>query len=142
MEKLEHPNIVHLLEVIDDPEHHNHFLILEYITGGTLQERLQFSKQNDNSLTLIQIKKIFTQLLQAVQYLHISAKVVHGDIKPENILLDSNLNVKLADFGTSKRIGKKQSFKGTDLYLSPEAVCGDNYDGVKADIWACGIILY
>ena len=80
--------------------------------------------------------------MRAVQYLH-QNNVVHRDIKPANILVDDQNNPKLIDFGIStkdKLICKDK--KGTDFYLSPQATRDKEYNGEKADIWACGITLY
>nr|CAG8535664.1 14597_t:CDS:2 [Entrophospora candida]CAG8539621.1 11015_t:CDS:2 [Entrophospora candida] len=91
-----------------------------------------------------EIKSIFRQVAKAIQHLHHN-KIVHRDIKDENVILDENNNVQLIDFGSSAYIkeGKKyDTFCGTVDYAAPEVLIGKKYDGKPQDIWALGILLY
>nr|CAG8484126.1 10630_t:CDS:10 [Entrophospora candida] len=91
-----------------------------------------------------EIKSIFRQIARAIQHLH-NHKIVHRDIKDENVILDENNNIQLIDFGSSAYIkeGKKyDTFCGTVDYAAPEVLIGKKYDGPPQDIWALGILLY
>lgn len=91
------------------------------------------------------MKRIFTQLVGAVAYVH-SKACVHRDLKLENILLDKHENVKLCDFGFTREYEGKasylQTFCGTICYSAPEMLKGEKYAGEKVDVWSLGIILY
>ncbi|KAJ8967020.1 hypothetical protein NQ314_003137 [Rhamnusium bicolor] len=87
-------------------------------------------------------KRIFSQIVSAVSYCH-SQGVVHRDLKAENLLLDHNLNIKLADFGFSNQFTEGcllSTFCGSPPYAAPELFQGLNYDGPKADIWFCLLV--
>ena len=85
-------------------------------------------------------------MIIAIEYCHENAKIIHRDIKPDNILIDDNDNVKLSDFGVSFIMENGsddiQTSAGSYYYNAPEACMGSTYKGRKSDIWACGITLY
>ena len=88
-----------------------------------------------------EIWELAYQLFQGVEYIH-SNKVIHRDIKPQNVFLTSGQVVKIGDFGVSKQMqDKSSSVVGTPMYLAPEQVQHHNYD-FKADIWQAGCIVY
>lgn len=93
-------------------------------------------------------KFLFRQIVEAVNYLHTVAKVVHRDLKLENIVLDRNYNVKLCDFAMSKTIaegsmtGVYYSQVGSERYMAPEIVEGRPYKGMQADMFALGVTLF
>lgn len=91
------------------------------------------------------VQRIFAQIVGAVSYVH-SKSCVHRDLKLENILLDKNQNVKLADFGFTREYEGKASYLqtwcGTVCYSAPEMLKGEKYAGEKVDIWSLGVILY
>lgn len=137
IKKLDHPNLPRIYEFFEDEQ--SYFIVLEYIKGGDLFDRIVELKNFSEA----QAAQIILQILLAVNYLH-SCGIVHRDIKPENILMnDSNsLSLKLVDFDTAT-VFRNISFRkmyGTPLYMAPEIVKG-KYDE-KCDLWSCGIILF
>lgn len=133
-----HPNIIKIFDILYEKE--TIFAIMEYCRGGDL---LQFINSN-GPLHPFQIKYIFQDLLKSIQYIH-NKNVSHGDIKPENILLDDHNSPKLADFGfchlhTSSKL--LNSRIGSSLYASPELLSNEPYDGIRSDMWSLGVVLY
>lgn len=89
------------------------------------------------------IKHIFRQVVEAVGHLH-AHDIVHRDIKDENVVIDSQLNVCLVDFGSAAKLDGKlfSTFYGTVEFTSPEVLQGARYEGKPQDIWSLGILLY
>lgn len=118
-------------------------VVMEYVGSQSLHQYLK--SKPDRRLEESEAKRMFKQVISAVNYMH-QKSIVHRDIKLENILLDdSNTNIKLIDFGFSIYIpsDKKLSiFCGTPQYMSPEIVAKKEYYGPPADVWATGILLY
>ncbi|EGR28347.1 protein kinase domain protein [Ichthyophthirius multifiliis] len=117
-------------------------LIMEYIGNNSLYQYLKNKKKNQ--LLIYDVKKIFRQIIQGVDYIH-QKNVCHRDIKLENLLLDDDLNIKIIDFGfavCSPHDRKLNSFCGTPSYMAPEIIKKVEYSGQKVDIWSCGIVLY
>ncbi|KAB2038797.1 hypothetical protein ERO13_D03G144800v2 [Gossypium hirsutum] len=135
-----HPNIVQLYEVMATKS--KIFFIMEYCKGGEL-----FNKVANGRLKVDVARKYFIQLINAVDFCH-SRGVFHRDIKPENILLDENENLKVSDFGLSalaeskRQDGLLHTTCGTPAYVAPEVINRKGYDGVAADVWSCGVVLY
>eukprot|EP00027_Filamoeba_sp_ATCC50430_P011920 CAMPEP_0168565058 /NCGR_PEP_ID=MMETSP0413-20121227/13601_1 /TAXON_ID=136452 /ORGANISM="Filamoeba nolandi, Strain NC-AS-23-1" /LENGTH=717 /DNA_ID=CAMNT_0008596821 /DNA_START=116 /DNA_END=2266 /DNA_ORIENTATION=+ len=137
LSKLNHPNIVRLLKVVETDTSMN--IIMEY-AGRTL---LSYVLER-GGLGEFESRKFFLQLLSAVEYCH-NRNIVHRDIKHQNILLDDQLNCKVIDFGLSNFMeeGKMRStFCGTPAYASPEMIVGKKYVGPEVDIWSMGVVLY
>ncbi|KAF4669839.1 hypothetical protein FOL46_001172 [Perkinsus olseni] len=140
MKKISHPNIVQFIETFDTPK--KIYLILEHIAGGCLNEfveRLPGNKVDDATA-----KKFMAQICEGVRYCH-SKRIVHRDLKLENILLEGRDRIKIIDFGFSTSVPEGQNVKifcGTPSYMCPQLVRGGEYNGFKADMWALGVIVY
>ena len=115
------------------------YIILEYVTGGLLFDVCQTmgGMGEDGG------RFFLSQMIDVLEYLQ-SKNVVHRDLKLENILVDDNLHMKVADFGfaTFKKIHKLQSYRGTMTYMAPEIKEGKTYDGRQIDIFSTGVILF
>ncbi|KAG6591537.1 CBL-interacting serine/threonine-protein kinase 5, partial [Cucurbita argyrosperma subsp. argyrosperma] len=140
MRLVRHPNIVELKEVMATKT--KIFFVMDYVRGGEL-----FAKVARGRLKEDVARKYFQQLISAVDYCH-SRGVSHRDLKPENLLLDENEDLKISDFGLSalpeqlRNDGLLHTQCGTPAYVAPEVLRRKGYDGAKADIWSCGVILY
>ena len=149
LKKLSHPNIVKIFEFYETDNYF--YIITEFCKSGELSKYI-----NNNNLTESQLCVIFYQVFSGLMYLH-ENHIIHGDLKPQNILISSKENnsvsneiyswIKIIDFGTAKMF-KKEIIKGNDIvgtlyYIAPEVFSSnsDNYDE-KSDIWSVGIILY
>jgi [calcium/calmodulin-dependent protein kinase] kinase len=145
LKKLNHPNVVKLLEVIDDPEQDKVYLVFEYIDGGELLSVSSDGNTNGESLTETEARACFRQLIMALEYLH-DNNIIHRDIKPSNCLLSKDGILKLSDFGVSKYVEDENSLftdsDGTPAFLPPESCGKQGFRGKPADIWASGITLY
>ena len=136
---LAHPNIVSIYDVGDDGDYH--FIVMEYIEGKTLKQYIQqFSPISPAKAVLI-----MRQLTSAIAHAH-EHQIIHRDIKPQNILMDEQGNVKITDFGIATTLSatsytKTNSVIGTVHYLSPEQAKG-GIASYKSDIYALGIVLY
>ena len=95
-------HIIKLHEVIDDPLSKKVYLVMDYLQGGTLAELLE---ESDSGLPLEKVRVYFKGLLSAMHYCHEVKKIAHRDIKPQNILLDSDGRAKLCDFGFARNLG-------------------------------------
>ncbi|KAI3759597.1 hypothetical protein L6452_07522 [Arctium lappa] len=135
-----HPNVVELKEVMATKR--RIFFVMEYVTGGELFAKVAKGRLKENVA-----RKYFQQLISAVDFCH-SRGVSHRDLKPENLLLDENGDLKVSDFGLSalpeqlRNDGLLHTQCGTPAYVAPEVLRRKGYDGAKADIWSCGVILY
>jgi aurora kinase len=136
--QLQHPNIVRLLGSFEDDS--NLYLVMDYIDGGNLYQRLKREGRLDPS----EAARVLAQVSSAVDYLHSQTPaVVHRDIKPENILLTGGLAL-LTDFGWSNYYREdvpRTTLCGTLEYLAPEIV-NEAGHGPAADVWCLGILLY
>uniref|UniRef100_A0A671NLT4 non-specific serine/threonine protein kinase n=1 Tax=Sinocyclocheilus anshuiensis TaxID=1608454 RepID=A0A671NLT4_9TELE len=135
MKILNHPNIVKLFEVIETEK--TLYLVMEYASGGEFDEA-------NMTLTAYELHMLCNLIVSAVQYCH-QKHIVHRDLKAENLLLDADMNIKIADFGFSNEftIGNKlDTFCGSPPYAAPELFQGKKYDGPEVDVWSLGVILY
>ncbi|KAF6361785.1 mitogen-activated protein kinase kinase kinase 2 [Rhinolophus ferrumequinum] len=139
LKNLLHERIVQYYGCLRDPQEKTLSIFMEYMPGGSIKDQLKAYGALTENVT----RKYTRQILEGVHYLH-SNMIVHRDIKGANILRDSTGNVKLGDFGASKRLqticlsgtGMK-SVTGTPYWMSPEVISGEGY-GRKADIWSVG----
>lgn len=134
MKRLHHPNIVKFFEVIENASFI--YIVMEYLTGGTLAEELSVSKK----ITEAKSRKYITQIMVTLIYLH-QCNIMHRDIKAENIMLDSNSNIKLLDFGLSKDSNFGETSVGSPAYAAPEIILKHQYNE-SVDTWSVGILLY
>lgn len=140
MRMVKHPNIVELHEVMASKS--KIYFAMELVRGGEL-----FAKVAKGRLREDVARVYFQQLISAVDFCH-SRGVYHRDLKPENLLLDEEGNLKVTDFGLSaftehlKQDGLLHTTCGTPAYVAPEVILKKGYDGAKADLWSCGVILF
>ncbi|XP_029302102.1 MAP/microtubule affinity-regulating kinase 4 isoform X1 [Cottoperca gobio] len=138
MKTLNHPNIVKLFEVIETEK--TLYLIMEYASGGEVFDYLV----SHGRMKEKEARAKFRQIVSAVHYCHLK-NIVHRDLKAENLLLDADSNIKIADFGFSNEFtagSKLDTFCGSPPYAAPELFQGKKYDGPEVDIWSLGVILY
>eukprot|EP00754_Rhynchopus_humris_P019104 Rhum_TRINITY_DN14632_c26_g10::Rhum_TRINITY_DN14632_c26_g10_i1::g.106596::m.106596 len=138
MKLLDHENVLKMTDVLQTSK--NIYLILELLTGGDLFDKLDTARWFDEAEAL----KYFHQLVSGLYYLH-SQGIAHRDLKPENLLLNNEGRLHIADFGFSRLLSSTQLLRtvcGTPNYMAPEVLMEEGYDGKKADIWSCGVILY
>ena len=142
MKKLNHPNVTKILEMFEDDEYI--LIAMEYINGGNL---FSFVKKR-RKLSEKTAKFLFRQIILGIKHIH-SKKIVHRDIKLENILIDLNNNIKICDFGIGRILKNEKQLLydkcGTPMYMAPEILLSSKtkgYEGFPVDIWSSGISLY
>ncbi|XP_034951244.1 serine/threonine-protein kinase SIK3-like isoform X2 [Chelonus insularis] len=138
MKRLRHPHIIRLYQVMETEK--MIYLVTEYAPGGEIFDHLvRYGRMSEP-----EARRIFKQIVQAVHYLH-QQRVVHRDLKAENLLLDADNNIKLADFGFSNEYTPGMPLStwcGSPPYAAPEIFEGKHYDGPRSDIWSLGVVLY
>ncbi len=137
--KLSHPNIVNIYDI--GIEGDIHYIIMEYIDGSTLKESILKNAPFDNA----EIIKISSQIAAALTHAH-KNKIIHRDIKPQNILITKDNRIKVADFGiaravTDATVVNASNLMGTVHYASPEQLKGSLVDE-RTDIYSLGVIMY
>ncbi|KAG9280615.1 NUAK family SNF1-like kinase 1 [Astyanax mexicanus] len=138
MSSLRHPHIISIYEVFENKD--KIVIVMEYASKGELYDYISERRK----LSERETRHFFRQIVSAVHHCHKNG-VVHRDLKLENVLLDDNCNIKIADFGLSNLYHKDkllQTFCGSPLYASPEIVNGRPYRGPEVDSWALGVLLY
>ncbi|CAG9327666.1 CAMKK1_1 [Blepharisma stoltei] len=152
MKKFNHINAVKLHEVIDDDERDKLYMVLDYCGKGAIMEwnpdtsSFYFPWNPSGVLREQQLRKFFRDMVCGLEYLH-SHNIVHRDIKPQNILLTDEWNVKIGDFGQAQIFGdsdRQSKTIGTYQFFPPECCSAESEDfsGKAADIWALGLTLY
>uniref|UniRef100_K3YZK6 Non-specific serine/threonine protein kinase n=1 Tax=Setaria italica TaxID=4555 RepID=K3YZK6_SETIT len=138
-----HPHVARFYEAIRPPaagDNQYTYIVMELAESGELHDHVAVRER----LPEAEARRIFQQLAAAVAYCHRN-RVAHRDLKMENVLLDAEGSVKIADFGFSKlwSPGKMQSRSlGSPEYAAPELLEGRSYRGPEVDVWSCGVILY
>lgn len=136
--KINHPNVIKMFDWFSDTV--NQYIILELFSVETVCHRIMSAgcfNPRDAAF-------VFLQLVEAVQCLHLNG-VAHRDLKGENVLIDSDNNIKLIDFGFSKEPDPDNLMKtrcGTMVYTAPECFTSEKYNGMLSDIWSLGVVLY
>ncbi|KAG7901005.1 hypothetical protein KL907_004449 [Ogataea polymorpha] len=134
---LRHPHIIKLYDVIKSKD--EIIMVIEYAGKELFDYIIQHGRMKED-----EARRFFQQIIAAVDYCH-RHKIVHRDLKPENLLLDDQLNVKIADFGLSNIMTDGNFLKtscGSPNYAAPEVISGKLYAGPEVDVWSCGVILY
>ncbi|XP_074046656.1 calcium/calmodulin-dependent protein kinase kinase 1 [Macrotis lagotis] len=142
LKKLDHVNIVKLIEVLDDPAEDNLYMVFDLLQKGPVME-----VPCDDPFTEEQARPYLRDIVLGLEYLHYQ-KIIHRDIKPSNLLLGDDDHVKIADFGVSNQFegndAQLSSTAGTPAFMAPEAISdsGQSFRGKALDVWATGITLY
>lgn len=146
--KLQHPNLVHLYEVLNDSEQDVLYLIIDLCERGPVQ-KLDMDNTTAEPIPPDQSRKYFTQALLALEYLH-EHDIVHRDLKPDNMLIDGSDTLNITDFGESLLLEHSDdkvtgSATGTPAFMAPElnqANESSEVSGTAADVWSLGVCLY
>ncbi|XP_062341553.1 calcium/calmodulin-dependent protein kinase kinase 1 isoform X1 [Osmerus eperlanus] len=142
LKKLDHVNIVKLVEVLDDPAEDNLHMVFELMRKGPVME-----VPCDSPFSEEQTRLYFRDIVLGIEYLHYQ-KIVHRDIKPSNLLLGDDGHVKIADFGVSNQFEGNDallsSTAGTPAFMAPETLSDNlkSFSGKALDVWAMGVTLY
>ena len=143
LKKIDHMHITKLIEAgystLESKGKKNevYVIALEVASGGELFDFISMTGAFSENVA----RYFFHQFVDALEYLHKSG-ISHRDLKTENILLDKNFNLKVADFGYASVQGSNQTQVGTPDYMAPEVLQGSKYSGQIADIFGAGLILF
>ncbi|KAL0280770.1 UNVERIFIED_CONTAM: hypothetical protein PYX00_001972 [Menopon gallinae] len=138
MKQLDHPHIIKLYQVMETKN--MIYIVSEYASQGEIFDYIaRCGRMNE-----VAARRKFWQILSAVEYCH-NRRVVHRDLKAENLLMDSNMDMKIADFGFSNYYKPNEQLStwcGSPPYAAPEVFQGQKYVGPEIDIWSLGVVLY
>jgi serine/threonine protein kinase len=139
--RLSHPRIVTIFDVAEDPDTLTPYIVMEYVSGRSLEEVLC---TENGTLPLDTALQVTQELAEALDYAHAQG-IVHRDVKPSNIIVAEDGHPKIADFGIAKLnvpdLPQTGRTLGTPAYMSPEQLRGDPVDG-RSDLFSLGVILY
>ncbi|KAG8514953.1 Calcium/calmodulin-dependent protein kinase kinase 2 [Galemys pyrenaicus] len=142
LKKLDHPNVVKLVEVLDDPNEDHLYMVFELVNQGPVMEVPTLKPLSED-----QARFYFQDLIKGIEYLHYQ-KIVHRDIKPSNLLVGEDGHVKIADFGVSNEFKGSDALLsntvGTPAFMAPESLSETRriFSGKALDVWAMGVTLY
>ncbi|NXR49145.1 KKCC2 kinase, partial [Hippolais icterina] len=142
LKKLDHPNVVKLVEVLDDPSEDHLYMVFELVKQGPVMEIPTLKPLSED-----QARFYFQDLIKGIEYLHYQ-KIIHRDIKPSNLLVGEDGHVKIADFGVSNEFKGADALLtntvGTPAFMAPETLSETRkiFSGKALDVWAMGITLY
>ena len=140
LEDLNHKNIIKIERLYKHGD--KIYLILEFIDAPNLAEVIK--KRKGEGLGEEVIRKIIRQLVEALAHCH-GRNIFHLDVKPENIVIDSNWKIKLIDFAFSVKVidrSKVRKYCGTPSYMAPEVLKRESYYPQKVDSWAVGVVAF
>ena len=139
--RLSHPGIVTIFDVGEEPENHDPYIVMEYVTGESLRKLLA---AENKKIPLKPALQLAQQLAEALHHAH-SQGVIHRDIKPSNVLVTTGWHAKIADFGIAKlnlaQLTIPGQLLGSPAYMSPEQLSGEGVDA-RSDLFSLGVILY
>lgn len=131
--RFNHPSFAKVYDVIFDEKYV--MIVMEYLPNGNVIEYFQ----NNGYMSFQNRVGVCYKVLQGLVYLH-QRGVSHRDIKPENIVFDQDNEPKIIDFGlSSEKVENNSTLCGTSVYMAPEVIMNQNYNGLKADIWSFGV---
>ncbi|XP_063081663.1 calcium/calmodulin-dependent protein kinase kinase 2 isoform X4 [Cavia porcellus] len=142
LKKLDHPNVVKLVEVLDDPNEDHLYMVFELVNQGPVMEVPTLKPLSED-----QARFYFQDLIKGIEYLHFQ-KIIHRDIKPSNLLVGDDGHIKIADFGVSNEFKGSDALLsntvGTPAFMAPESLSETRkiFSGKALDVWAMGVTLY
>ena len=146
VKRLNHKNIVQFIEHFYDLNKKTFYVVMEFCINGDLSDAIKTKRDAGRTFPVNLVKKWYTELIQAVQYLHKIMKIWHRDLKPSNIFLNGENSLKLGDFGVSKVLEYSSelasTYCGTRLYMAPEVLTRGGQYNSRADMFSIGVILY
>ncbi|KAJ1524028.1 hypothetical protein ONE63_010569 [Megalurothrips usitatus] len=140
LKKLDHPNVVKLVEVLDDPEEDHLYLVFELLERGEV-----LHVPTDTPLSEDKARQYFRDVVMGIEYLHYQ-RIIHRDIKPANLLLGEDGRVQIADLGVCNEFHGQDAFlsstAGTPAFTAPEALNSRQFSGKACDLWSMGVTLF